>query len=81
MEPDHPSISIARQCQLLGLARSSWYYQATGEDPYTHHLMKLLDEQFTETPFYGVRRMTAWLQSQGECVNPKRVRRLMRKMG
>lgn len=43
--------------------------------------MKLIDEQFTQTPFYGVRRMTAWLQTQGECVNPKRVRRLMQKMG
>ena len=81
IEPDHPTISIARQCQLLGLARSSWYYQAQGEDPYNHHLMKLIDEQFTQTPFYGVRRMTAWLQTQGECVNPKRVRRLMQKMG
>lgn len=81
IEPDHPTLSIARQCQLLGLARSSWYYQAKGEDPYNHHLMKLIDEQFTQTPFYGVRRMTAWLQTQGECVNPKRVRRLMQKLG
>ena len=43
--------------------------------------MRLLDQQFTATPFYGVRRMTAWLATQGETVNPKRVRRLMRKMG
>jgi putative transposase len=43
--------------------------------------MRMLDQQFTATPFYGVRRMTAWLATQGETVNPKRVRRLMRKMG
>jgi len=81
IEPDHSTLSIARQCQLLGLARSSWYYQTQDEDPYNYYLMRLIDEQFTQTPFYGVRRMTAWLQTQGECVNPKRVRRLMRKMG
>lgn len=81
IEPQHAHISIARQCQLLGLARSSWYYQATGEDPYNQYLMNLIDQQFTETPFYGVRRMTAWLRSQGEGVNPKRVSRLMRKLG
>jgi putative transposase len=81
IEPVHPTISIVRQCQLLGVARSSWYYQATGEDPYNHHLMNLIDQQFTETPFYGVRRMTAWLRSQGELVNSKRVSRLMRKLG
>lgn len=81
IEPDHPTISIVRQCQLLGIARSSWYYQAKGEDPYNQHLMNLISQQFAETPFYGVRRMTAWLRSQGECVNSKRVSRLMRKLG
>lgn len=81
IEPEHREISLARQCELLGLARSSWYYQAAGEDPYNLHLMKLIDQQFTETPFYGIRRMTAWLKSQGEQVNHKRVARLMRKMG
>ncbi|OUC16268.1 MAG: transposase [Alkalinema sp. CACIAM 70d] len=43
--------------------------------------MQLIDQQFTQTPFYGVRRMTAWLRQQGYAVNPKRVRRLMKKMG
>ncbi len=43
--------------------------------------MRMLDQQFTATPFYGVRRMTAWLATQGELVNPERVKRLMRKMG
>jgi putative transposase len=81
IEPEHREISLARQCELLGLARSSWYYQPAGEDPYNLHLMKLIDQQFTETPFYGVRRMTAWLRAQGEQVNHKRVARLIRKMG
>lgn len=81
MEPEHGQISISRQCDLLGLARSSWYYQPAQDDPYNEHLMKLLDQQFTQTPFYGVRRMTAWLRSQGEQVNHKRVARLMHKLG
>lgn len=81
IEPEHRQVSIARQCELLGIARSSWYYQPTGEDPYNLHLMKLIERQLAETPFYGVRRMTAWLRSQGEQVNHKRVARLMRKIG
>lgn len=70
-----------RQCELLGLNRSSYYYEAAGESPYNEYLMRKLDEQYTETPFYGVLRMTALLRLQGETVNPKRVRRLLRKMG
>ncbi|NJP10256.1 MAG: transposase [Leptolyngbyaceae cyanobacterium RU_5_1] len=81
IEPEHGQISVQRQCELIGLARSSWYYQAAQETPYNEHLMKLIDQQFTETPFYGIRRMTAWLKTQGEEVNHKRVARLMRKMG
>ncbi len=81
VEPDHREISLARQCDLLGLARSSWYYQPAQDDPYNEYLMRLMDQQFTETPFYGARRMTAWLRYQGELVNLKRVARLMRKMG
>jgi putative transposase len=81
IEPEHPQISVQRQCELIGLARSSWYYQAAQETPYNEHLMQLIDQQFTETPFYGIRRMTAWLNTQGETVNHKRVARLMRKMG
>ena len=72
---------MARQCELLGLARSSWYYQPAGESAETLELLRLLDEQYTRTPFYGVRRMTAWLRSQGHRVNPKRVRRLLRLLG
>ena len=81
IEPDHPQISIARQCELVGLPRSTYYYQPCGESPENLHLMRLLDEQYTETPYYGIRRMTAWLRSQGYEVNHKRVARLLRTMG
>lgn len=72
---------MRRQCDLLGLNRGSWYYQPAGESEENLRLMRLLDEQYTQTPFYGVKRMTAWLQRQGEEVNEKRVRRLLRTMG
>ena len=74
-------MSVRRQCDLLGLSRSSLYYepaQETGEDL---RLMRRIDEQYTACPFYGSRRMTAWLVKQGEEVNRKRVQRLMRVMG
>ena len=81
VEPEHPQLSIARQCRVLGLARASRYYAPGGEGETNLRLMGLIDEQYTRTPFYGVPRMTAWLRAQGERVNEKRVRRLMRKMG
>ena len=74
-------ISLGRQCELLGLARSSLYYQERGENERNLKLLRLLDEQYTRTPFYGVPRMTAWLCRQGEQVNEKRVRRLLRLLG
>ena len=78
---DHQQLSLRRQCQLLGLARSSFYYEPQPESEADLLLMRLLDEQYTRTPFYGIRRMTAWLQQQGQKVNHKRVRRLLRLMG
>jgi putative transposase len=81
VEPEHSSISISRQCELLGLARSSFYYEIQPETEQNLRLMEMLDKQYTARPFYGVRKMTAWLATQGEIVNPKRVRRLLRKMG
>jgi putative transposase len=81
VEPEHPSLSLSRQCALLGLARSSWYYEAQAADELTLRLLRLLDEQYTRTPFYGIRRMTAWLRTQGYEVNRKRVRRLLRLLG
>jgi putative transposase len=81
VETEHRSISISRQCELLGLARSSFYYEPRPETEENLRLMHMLDKQYTATPCYGVLKMTAFLKSQGEKVNPKRVRRLMRKMG
>src|SRR2546429_717744 len=74
-------MSIARQCDLIGLPRSTYYYHAHGESVENLTLMRLLDKQYTTTPYYGVRRMTAWLRSQGYPVNHKRVARLMHTMG
>jgi putative transposase len=65
IEPDHPQISIAWQCELVGLSRSSFYYGAQEESAENLYLMRLLDEQYTRTPFYGIRRMTVWLRQQG----------------
>ncbi|MBA2392992.1 MAG: IS3 family transposase [Ktedonobacteraceae bacterium] len=81
IEPDHPQLSIVRQCELLGLARSSYYYQSMPESEEDLLLMRLLDEQYTRTPFYGMRKMVVFLQEQGYTVDRKRVRRLMRLMG
>src|ERR1700738_5489430 len=81
IEPAHSAISIARQCELLGLARSSYYYQEVPESEENLQLMRLLDEQYTRTPFYGIKKMTAWLGTQGQEVNHKRVARLLRLMG
>jgi putative transposase len=81
IEPDFAPISIARQCALLDLTRSSYYYRPAAPDPYDLVLMRRLDEQYTRTPFYGVPRMTAQLRREGHEVGRKRVRRLMRQMG
>jgi putative transposase len=72
---------VSRPCELVGLARSSYYYAPAGDSPEKLLLMRLIDEQYTRTPFYGIPRMTAWLRSCGYQVNHKRVARLMRLMG
>lgn len=81
MEPENPGLSITKQCELLQLSRSSWYYEALGESELNLTLMRLIDEQFLETPYYGARQMARYLRRQGYRVNRKRVRRLMQKMG
>ena len=82
VEVGHPQLSIhGRQCELLGLARSSFYYEPAVETPANLALMRLIDRQYTDCPFYGSRKMTTWLQGQGHAVNRKRVQRLMRLMG
>lgn len=80
IEPEH-LIPISRQCELFGLVRSSFYYEPAIVDEYNLLLMRLIDEQYTQTPFYGTRRMTACLRATGYEVNRKRIRRLMRLMG
>jgi putative transposase len=74
-------LSVRRQCELLGLSRSSLYYEPGGEAAEDLRLMRRIDEQYTACPFYGSRRITAWLVEQWEEVNRKRVQRLMRVMG
>ncbi len=81
IEPRHSKLSIRKQCCLLGINRSSLYYRSVSIDDYTLMLMHELDKQYTETPFYGVLKMTEHLRSHGHLVNPKRVRRLLRQMG
>ena len=82
MEPSHEQITIQRQCELLGLTRSAWYYQPKPEDLEDLRLLNLMDEQYLRTPFFGVLRMKEWLEREHKLiVNPKRVRQLLRKMG
>ena len=81
MEPKHPGLSISRQCALLDVSRSSWYHEALGESAENLTLMRLIDEQFLETPYYGARQMTRYLRRRGYWVGRKRVRRLMQKIG
>jgi putative transposase len=76
-----PSISIARQCELLGLPRSTYYFTAALESEGNLHLMRLIDKQHLVRPFYGSRNLTHWLCEQGHPSNRKRVQRLMRLMG
>lgn len=75
------NLSIIKQCELMGLARSSYYYEPVPESEHNLRLMRMIDEQYLITPFYGSRRMTEELKKRGEVVNRKRLQRLMRIMG
>ncbi len=81
IESSHPQFSIRRQCELLGLNRSSFYYEPAKETIENLRLMRRIDEQYLKTPFFGSRRMAAWLAREGEEINRKRVKRLMGLMG
>ena len=81
IECRHPELSVRRQCVLLGLNRASLYYVPAQEGAENLALMRVIDEHYTRTPFYGSRRITADLQRQGYAVNRKRVQRLMHTMG
>jgi len=80
IEREDNTISIGKQAELLGVARSTVYYQPV-LDTYSLELMHLIDKQYTKTPFYGSRRITAALRRKGYQVNRKRVQKLMRLMG
>jgi putative transposase len=81
VESDHPRLSVTKQCELLRISRSSFYYLVKGEPPLNLELMRLIDEQFLEDPSAGARQMARYLRRKGYRVNRKRVQRLMRKMG
>ena len=76
-QPD-PTRPVQARCQALGLSRSSFYYQPCGESAYNLHLMRLLDEEFTDHNFKGVLGLRDHLRLAGHAVNEKRVRRLVR---
>jgi len=81
VEPGHPELSVAAQCELLGLARSSYYYARRGPSEDDLRQMRLIDEEYTRHPFRGSRRMQDYLEEQGETACRDRVRRLMRQLG
>ena len=81
VERDHPDLSIGQQCAQLQVPRSSFYYTLQGETDQNLALMRLIDVQYLDTPFFGVRQMTWHLRNEGHKVNEKRIRRLMRLMG
>ena len=81
LDSKHPGLSLKRQCDLLGINRSSVYYKLRPIRPEDLEMMKLIDEQYMKTPVYGTRSMRDYLNRQGYNVNRKRVQRLMRLMG
>jgi putative transposase len=78
---EHSDLPVIRQCELVSISRSAFYYTPVGESPLNLALMRLIDEQFMETPFYGTRQTARHLRRCGYCVGRKRVRRLMARMG
>ena len=81
IDPGHPRLSIVRQCELVSISRSSFYREPTRESAENLVLMRLIDEQFLETPWYGSRQMARHLRRNGWCVGRHRVRRLMSRVG
>ena len=81
VQEDHAKLSIVRQCKLLKLSRSGFYYRSSGETAYNIGLMREIDKAALEWPFFGVRQMSRYLRHLGYQVGVKRIRRLMRLMG
>lgn len=80
IDKDHPKLSVTRQCELLSIHRSGLYYKPCEETPINFELMKVIDQEYTRYPFYGVPRMTEHLKEMGYIINIKRIRRLYHKM-
>ena len=81
IEREHQSLSVSRQCRLLGVSRSTLYYRPVGESAATLELMRRIDELYLQYPFYGSRQMVRHLAREGVAVGRHRVRRLMRLLG
>ena len=81
IDAENKSLSIVSQCKLLSISRSSLYYKSKGGTTHNLSLMRMIDEQFLTTPYYGSRQMARHLKRQGHCVGRKRAQRLMRLMG
>src|SRR5215210_1752273 len=81
IDHNHTQLSVWRQCSMLGIHRSGLYYKPCIESQENLTIMRLLDEQYLKTPFYGVRRLKVWLEQQGFTINGKRLMRLMKCMG
>src|SRR6201997_5909031 len=81
VERVNPALPTSRQCRLLALPRSSVYRKPADLSAEDCAIMALIDRQYLVRPYYGSRRMAAWLATQGHAVNRKRVRRLMRLAG
>jgi putative transposase len=77
----HPTLPVTRQCQLLHVSRATVYRRPRPVGAEDLQLMEMIDRQYLARPYYGSRRMAAWLATQGHPVNRKRVQRLMRLMG
>ena len=81
IDPQHPNLSVSHQCRLVGVPRSSFYFKPQPVKPEDLELMRMIDEQYLKTPFYGSRSMTKHFRRLGHKINRKRVQRLMRLMG
>ncbi len=81
IESTHPDLSVRRQCELVGLHRSHYYSPPATETPLNLELMRLIDRQYTKTPYFGWPKMTVYIQRLGYAINHKRIQRLMQKMG
>jgi putative transposase len=81
VEHENPALPVSQQCRLLAVSRSSVYRKPVEVSAEDRAIMALIDRQYLARPYYGSRRMTAWLAIQGHVVNRKRVQPLMRLMG